>query len=167
MGATFSLGLKHKTNFIGGQKVKISLFSEELTDPSSLGLLFRLRRRGNGRSRALNNRLSLLVRNILKVNLGVPLVGWLCGDTVVSVFPRNDLITPVSNLVAEGLHWKDCEWFFHLSGKFLNTEKENRNDNCGRQHAGVVPGSLERLVERERHKKKPEGQETGYMAIVK
>mmetsp|Transcript_12044 Transcript_12044/g.30521 ORF Transcript_12044/g.30521 Transcript_12044/m.30521 type:complete len:246 (-) Transcript_12044:917-1654(-) len=103
---------------------------------------------------------------IFKVDLLVALVGFVGGDSVVAILPAHNLVTPVSNLVAECLHGKNGERFLHLCGQFLDTEKEKRDQRSGRNHTDVVPGRVEGLVQSQWHKEQPERQETSRVSVV-
>lgn len=103
---------------------------------------------------------------ILKVDLRVALVRLVGSDSIVTIFPAHNLVTPVSNLVAKGLHGQNCEGFLHLCGEFLNTEQKQRDHSSGRDHTNVIPGGFERLVQSQWHEEQPEGQETSCVAVV-
>ncbi len=103
---------------------------------------------------------------VLKVDLLVALVGLVGGNSIVTVLPTDNLVTPVSNLVAECLHGKNGKGFLHLCGQFFDTEKEKRNHGSGRNHTNVVPGGIKGLVQSQWHKEQPERQETSRVSVV-
>ena len=86
--------------------------------------------------------------------------------SVVTGRPANNLVTPVVNLVAEGLHRKDSERFFKLGGKLFNTEKEDGKDGSGGDHSNVVPSSLHGLVKSKRKQPHPDSQVTSQVTRV-
>jgi len=103
---------------------------------------------------------------VLEVDLLVALVAPVGADAVVSVFPADDFVAPVSNLVAEGLHGENGEGLFHLRGEFLNTEQKEGDHGGGGDHANMVPGGIKRLVEGKGHEKQPEGKKSSRVAVV-
>mmetsp|Transcript_20804 Transcript_20804/g.49207 ORF Transcript_20804/g.49207 Transcript_20804/m.49207 type:complete len:512 (+) Transcript_20804:236-1771(+) len=103
---------------------------------------------------------------VLEVDLLVALVGFVGDDPVVSVLPADDLVAPISDLVAEGLHGQDREGFLHLRGQLLDPEQKQGDHGGGGDHPDVVPGRLEGLVQGQRHEEQPEGQKPGRVAVV-
>mmetsp|Transcript_16597 Transcript_16597/g.34180 ORF Transcript_16597/g.34180 Transcript_16597/m.34180 type:complete len:271 (-) Transcript_16597:837-1649(-) len=87
-------------------------------------------------------------------------------DTVVSILPSDNLVTPVSDFVAKCLHGEDREGFFHLRGKFLDTKHKETQNGSGWDHHDMVPRLFKRLVKSKREEGEPNKKESGNVTVV-
>ena len=69
--------------------------------------------------------------------------------------PRDDLVTPASNVIAESLHGENRERLLKLSGKLLDAKHENGGQSNSGDLGNVVPASLERLIKRKWEEEQP------------
>lgn len=61
-------------------------------------------------------------------------------SAVISGRPRDNLCTPIVDLIAEGLHGKDREGLLQLRSNLLYAEEHRCNYECGRDQGDVIPG---------------------------
>ena len=105
---------------------------------------------------------------LLEINRVVSFLGevLLVVDAVVSILPADDLVAPVSDLVAECLHGKNRERLFHLRRKLLNTKHEQAQDCRRGDHHDVVPRFLEGIEEGEGKEGEPNEEESSDVTVV-
>mmetsp|Transcript_22030 Transcript_22030/g.47897 ORF Transcript_22030/g.47897 Transcript_22030/m.47897 type:complete len:299 (+) Transcript_22030:400-1296(+) len=103
---------------------------------------------------------------VIGVHLCSSLIGSVGADSVGSVFPADDFVAPVSNLVAKGLHGQDREGFFHLRGQLLDSKEQETEHRHGGQHSNVVPHVSKGFPQRKGQQEQPHRQESGRVSVV-